>query len=137
MRYEDILFPSVDDVIATHAEVLFPGEARGLLKPSTLDSAVNAPAATMFGRPLHRTLADMAAAYAHGIAQGHPFEDGNKRIAIATAFAFLGDNGHPLRAGPEWEGIMFAVASGTFSREALAARFASLLPGGDPIAIDP
>jgi death-on-curing protein len=36
---------------------------------------------------------DLAAAYAFGLAKNHPFIDGNKRIAFATAVMFLELNG--------------------------------------------
>jgi death on curing protein len=38
-------------------------------------------------------LADLAAAYAHGIVKNHPFNDGNKRTASAVAAMFLDING--------------------------------------------
>lgn len=35
----------------------------------------------------------MASAYAYHICQNHPFIDGNKRVALATALVFLEING--------------------------------------------
>lgn len=53
----------------------------GLARPKHLFS---------YGEP---TLARLAAAYAVGIVQGHPFTDGNKRTGFMAAAAFLELNG--------------------------------------------
>jgi len=42
---------------------------------------------------------ELAASYAYGIAKNHPFIDGNKRVAIAVAGAFLDMNGYELVVG--------------------------------------
>jgi len=39
-----------------------------------------------------------AALLAAGIAQNHPFEDGNKRTAMQTCIVFLEENGHSFAA---------------------------------------
>jgi len=38
-------------------------------------------------------LAELAAAYAFGIARNHPFVDGNKRTSLLALYTFLGGNG--------------------------------------------
>ena len=53
-------------------------------------------------RPVHLArygsldAAELAAAYAYGIAKNHGFLDGNKRTAWVTARLFLADNGKRL-----------------------------------------
>lgn len=42
--------------------------------------------------------ADLAAAYAVGLAKNHPFVDGNKRVAFLALGLFLGLNGYKLIA---------------------------------------
>ena len=42
-------------------------------------------------------LAEIAAAYAFGIARAHAFVDGNKRTAFVTALTFLRLNGYSFR----------------------------------------
>ena len=42
--------------------------------------------------------ADLAAAYAVGLAKNHPFIDGNKRVAFLAVGLFLGLNGYKLIA---------------------------------------
>src|SRR5690606_38684811 len=71
-------------------------------------------------RPLQRRayhpdadLAELAAAYGHGLASGHPFGDGNKRIAFVTMAVFLELNGVELEADePEVVTAMLALAAG-------------------------
>lgn len=45
-------------------------------------------------------LAEIAAAYAFGIAKAHAFVDGNKRTAFVTATTFLRMNGRAFRPDP-------------------------------------
>jgi death-on-curing protein len=66
-------------------------------------------------------LASLAACYGHGLCRGHPFNDGNKRIAFVTMAVFLGLNGHEFDA-PEAEivEVMMALAAGQLTEEELA-----------------
>ena len=43
----------------------------------------------------------MAAAYASGIVQNHPFVDGNKRVGFLAAVLFLELNGYIFKASEE------------------------------------
>ena len=54
------------------------------------------------------TLADLAAAYAKGIVQNHPFADGNKRTGFMIAAVFLETNGLKFNASEE-EVVSFTV----------------------------
>ena len=80
-------------------------------------------------RPLQRRayhadadLAELAAAYAHGLASGHPFHDGNKRIAFVTMAVFLELNGAPLAADEaEVVTVMLGLAAGEMGEEQLAS----------------
>ena len=73
------------------------GGATGFTDENKLEAAL--------AQPLHRfayeasTLFELAAAYAFGIARGHPFRDGNKRVALTLAATFLEINGWRLEAG--------------------------------------
>ena len=64
-----------------------------------------------YGNP---DIADLAAAYAVGIARNHAFLDGNKRTAWVAAETFLLKNGYELIASDE-AGVtaMLAVAEGS------------------------
>jgi death on curing protein len=68
--------------------------------------------------------ADLAAAYAYGIAKNHPFVDGNKRIALVAARTFLLLNGYQITASKEDRANTFlALASGALSETELASWF--------------
>ena len=68
------------------------------------------------------SLARLAAAYACGIARGHCFPDGNKRLALAILDVFLQLNGSELEAAePETADVIRALAAGELSQEELAA----------------
>jgi death-on-curing family protein len=56
-----------------------------------------------------------------------PFVDGNKRIALSAAIAFLELNGVEIELGPEWEEIIVRVATGACSRDELADPFANAM----------
>lgn len=66
-------------------------------------------------------VAEIAAAYAFGIARNHPFLDGNKRTAFVAMELFLVLNGYELLAN-DVECVMFmlAVASGEIEEPELA-----------------
>ncbi len=69
-------------------------------------------------------VAQLAAAYAYGIARNHGFADGNKRTALVTADLFLMLNGYELFSSPA-ENVMtiLGVADGSMSEKALAIWF--------------
>lgn len=61
-------------------------------------------------------LADLAAAYAFGLAKNHGFVDGNKRIAFMAAYTFLDANGLRLVAPePEAYAVVIDLATGELS----------------------
>ena len=65
-------------------------------------------------------MADLAAAYAFGLARTHPYHDGNKRIAFVTMAVFLGLNGYGIDATEEEVvAVMLELAAGDLSEEAL------------------
>jgi death-on-curing protein len=80
-------------------------------------------------RPLQRRayhpdadLAELAAAYGHGLATGHPFHDGNKRIAFVTMAVFLELNGVELKSDePEVVTEMLGLAAGETTEDQLAS----------------
>jgi len=78
----------------------------GLRDPHGLESALARPTNIY----LHEKcdLADLAAAYAHGIVKNHPFNDGNKRAAFAAAAVFLDLNGLEITM-TEQEAVMMVL----------------------------
>lgn len=65
--------------------------------------------------------ADLAAAYAFGLARNHPFLDGNKRTAFVVMELFLNLNGWTLDAdNAVCISMMLTLAAGKLSEEMLA-----------------
>jgi death-on-curing protein len=86
-------FVGVEEVLLIHRrEIGQAGGDSGIRDRSALEAALLAPQATHAGEYL-LDLFDMAAAYLVSIAIRHPFLDGNKRTAAATALTFLYLNG--------------------------------------------
>ena len=107
--------------VATHGMLLaHHGGRPGILDEALLDAAIEAPR-NHFAYE-QASLFRLAAVYAYGICQNHPFVDGNKRVALMVSYAFLGLNGLRLDA-PEAEAHhqIDGVAAGTVSRDELEA----------------
>ena len=76
------------------------GGSSGVRDAGMLDSALARPQQRFaYGDP-PPDLAELAAALAFGLARNHPFVDGNKRIAFASADVFLRINGWRLQRAP-------------------------------------
>lgn len=68
--------------------------------------------------------ADLAAAYAYGIARDHPFVDGNKRTAAVVSETFLALNGFALGASDAELVVAFQeLAAGELTEAELADWF--------------
>ena len=124
----------VDAVLAIHAEVLTAhGGGAGLRDRSLLESAVAAPQASFGGEALIRDTVEIAAAYLYYLCRNHPFVDGNKRTALATALVFLKANGRlkdlgqPEKRIDDWEALVLDVASSKLDRLEVARRLRVLL----------
>ncbi len=96
------VFLTLDEVLALHADqVARYGGDPGIRDIGLLESALATPRAR-FGRTfLHGSVPEMAAAYLFHLVGNHPFVDGNKRIGLAAALAFLGLNGLWLEVDPD------------------------------------
>jgi len=63
----------------------------------------------------------LAAAYAFGLVQNHPYRDGNKRIGFLAVVTFLGITGHDFSAtDTDVVSEFLALADGSISEEGLA-----------------
>lgn len=105
-----------DEQLAEH------GGAAGLRDRGLFESAMARPLQlAAYGGP---DLADLAAAYAYGIARNHPFVDGNKRTAAVVAETFLVLNGGEVNAtDAELVVCILALAAGELSEDELADWF--------------
>jgi len=98
-------------VILHDESLLLHGGASGIRDEGLLDSALNrAVNLALYSEP---DFADLAVAYAIGLAKNHAFMDGNKRVAFLAVGLFLGMNGYKLTATQtDATQTMLAVASG-------------------------
>ena len=109
-------------VLAAHQRQLAEhGGADGLRDAALLESALAKPKNLYHYNDPKPSIAEMAAAYAYGIARNHAFVDGNKRIALAVCDTFLTLNGVELVAPPaEVYQIFMQLAAGELSEKELA-----------------
>jgi death-on-curing protein len=110
---ERVAFAIQDAQIAEH------GGLAGVRDRSVIQSALARPQnLEAYGKP---DAADLAAAYAYGLAQNHGFLDGNKRVAYVVARTFLLDNGYNIIASrADKVAVMLSVADGSLPEPQLA-----------------
>ena len=85
-------YPSLDDVLATHARLLaLFGGAEGVRDRAALEAALARPQ-----NGYYQDVVEQAAALLESLSQNQAFIDGNKRTAIAITAAFLRVNGYRL-----------------------------------------
>jgi death-on-curing protein len=77
------------------------GGLPGLRDEGLLVSALSRPQNTYHYSSPKPDIAELAAAYAFGLAKNHPFNDANKRTALIAIRLFLKLNGYDLSAPPE------------------------------------
>ena len=120
-----IRFLSREAVVALQRESLSEhGGLDGIRDEGLLQSALHRCEQRAHYEP-DASLAVLAASLAFGLARNHPFNDGNKRIALVASFAFLEINGRSVTA-PEVEvyEIFMALAAGELTEDQLADWFA-------------
>lgn len=61
--------------------------------PNILESCLGAPMQTYGGNELYPAFLDKAAILFYLMIKNHPFQNGNKRIAVMTLLVFLHENG--------------------------------------------
>jgi death on curing protein len=94
MKTKTLMFLDLEEVLFIHEDqIRHYGGRPGVRDEALLASAVAMPQASFGGGFLHQDVFEMAAAYAFHICQNHPFIDGNKRAALASALVFLDLNG--------------------------------------------
>lgn len=76
--------------------------------PEKLESCLAMPFQTFGKRELYKTLVDKAAIIFYLLVKNHPFQNGNKRIAVTTVLTFLFKNKKWLRVDNQ-EFYNFAV----------------------------
>jgi death on curing protein len=109
-------------VLEMHDAALQFGGASGVRDETLLESALAKPENLYaYENP---TIFEMAASYAEGIAQNHPFVDGNKRTSLYAADVFLQSNGYELNADQqELQDKMVDLAEKKITREDMGKFF--------------
>ncbi len=123
------LFLTLDEALLIHADQIRRyGGQHGVRDLGLLSSALAMPGASFGGLLLHTSLAEMAAAYLFHIARNHPFLDGNKRAALATALAFIWLNNQRLEASEDQlTELVLGVAAGRVGKAEAAVFISSHL----------
>lgn len=95
---DELTYPSEEDLIYLNQLILKDaGETSGGVQyPPGLNLVVTQPQMTLFGQELYPNIWLKAAYILQKITKKHVFVDGNKRTALATAAAFLDNNGYEL-----------------------------------------
>ena len=109
--------------LAAHREQLAAhGGGEGIRDVGLFESAMTRPRnLAVYAEP---DAADLAAAYAFGIARNHPFVDGNKRTAAVVSETFLVLNGYRLETTDAELVVQFlSLAAAEISEDELAAWF--------------
>ena len=118
----DIVWILDEIVLAVHDEQLAEhGGLSGIRDLGAVQSALARPR-NLASYEECDDIAQLAAAYAYGIARNHGFADGNKRTALVIADLFLMLNGYELTSLPA-ENVLtiLAVADGSMPEEELVA----------------
>ncbi len=117
------LFLGVEDILYIHGrEMERSGGDATLRDREALEAAAAAPRVTHKGEYLLDVF-NMAAAYIVSLAIRHPFIDGNKRAAAATALTFLYLNGYLIteRHPEELADVVLALLAKEMDRKKLGA----------------
>lgn len=126
---DDCIHLAIADVRKIHIEVIASyGGLAGVRDEGLLESAIAAPQATAFGSSPFADLIEVAAAYLFYLCRNHPFNDGNKRVAMAASIVFLRLNGLvPAPDSDAWESLMLNVASSKLDRQQTTERLPALV----------
>jgi len=94
------------------------GGGHGMRDQSMLDSALNKPIQMWHYQEPKPDIPTLAGAYAFGLANNHPYVDGNKRTAAIACEVFLLLNGYGFTVGEaEKYPHYIALASGEHTQE--------------------
>jgi len=106
------------------------GGEEGIRDITLLCSAVAMPYSSFGGEFFHKDIFEMAAAYAFHICRNHPFIDGNKRTALASALVFFEMNGITISdpKGKLYENVLL-IATGGLDKQGFAQVLKELATG--------
>jgi len=103
---DEIIYLTTNQVITINTvqiSLYSPDEPVGVKDPNLLDSAINRPKQSAFGKDAYPTIFEKAAALFESIAKNHAFHNANKRTALASLIVFLKINHYQWTMGIEEE----------------------------------
>ncbi|HKK63618.1 MAG TPA: type II toxin-antitoxin system death-on-curing family toxin [Bacteroidales bacterium] len=115
-------FLNTEDILFIHEqEIQKAGGDPGIRQEQDIGSCADAPKASFDGEYLN-DLFEMAASYIICLTIRHPFVDGNKRTALASALTFLYLNGYEVEESYDLElaDLVLGFLSKDISKEDLA-----------------
>lgn len=123
-----MIFITMQTVIDDHTEIINEyGGLHGILDIGLLASALEMPKSAIYGKYLHPTTFDKAAAYLFHIVCNHPFVDGNKRTGAATCLTFLKLNRIKVRMTKKQKSQFEELIVGTANNEVTKKQIADFL----------
>ncbi|TSC68696.1 MAG: death-on-curing family protein [Parcubacteria group bacterium Gr01-1014_56] len=87
---------SLAQELMTQTEPIPPFDTRF---PDRLESCLKTPFQTFQNKSLYPSFNAKAAILFYFMIKNHPFQNGNKRVAVVTLYYFLGENGRDLEVG--------------------------------------
>ncbi|MDQ0257550.1 death-on-curing protein [Evansella vedderi] len=103
---DEIIYLTTNQVIAINTiqiRLYSPNEPLGVKDPGLLDSAINRPKQSVFGRDAYPSVYEKAAALFESLAKNRAFHNANKRTALASLIVFLKINHYRWTMGIEEE----------------------------------
>lgn len=100
--------------------------------PNSLESCLAVPFQTFSKKPLYKKLTGKAAILFYLMIKNHPFENGNKRIAVMTLIVFLATNHKWLTVGRDnlYKIAVFVAESKPKDRDAIIGNLNRFLEKG-------
>lgn len=135
---KEIRFLTVAEVVALQEDQLakYKGGVPGIRDSGQLAAAVELPAMTFGEDYLLNGLNAMASGYLTYLVRDHVFEQGNKRIGLASALIFLAVNGIKVNASnAELTDLVMNMASVGNSRETVEAFFDAHTDAVQPMSL--
>lgn len=120
-------FLTLEEILFIHQqEIQISGGDPKIRDKEGVKACVDAPKVSFGGNYLY-DLFGMAASYTSSPAIRHPFLDGNKRTALASALTFLHINGHTISESHEEElaDLVLDFVTKKISKEEIAEHFRS------------
>ena len=124
------VFLDTQAILEIHSyQISFFGGRPGIRDAGLLDSALSAPINYFNYSPV-KNLFDLSACYAFHLGKNHPFEDGNKRVALSAALAFLKINGISVKIK---QGLIYKSMMELTTSKLDKFQFAEILKNHSPL----